>query len=99
MNEETISLELTREESGVIVQALAECPFKLVFELIGKINHQAQPLYKQELEISSTVIFSLSPAEFSCCLKALGDLPYNRVHFLLNNLKAQLCAQKQIEAA
>lgn len=99
MNDGIISLALTLEESGVIVQALAECPFKLVFELIGKLNHQAQPFYQPPRAAGECVNFNLSAAELSCCLKALGELPYNRVYPLLNNLQAQLHAQKKIAAA
>lgn len=95
MNDGTIILTLTLEESGVMVQALAECPFKLVFELIGKLNHQAQQFYQPSRVAGEGVNFNLSAAELSCCLKALGELPYNRVSLLLSNLQAQLHAQKK----
>ena len=38
---ENIKIELTIEELNLIFQALGERPFNEVFELIGKLNEQA----------------------------------------------------------
>jgi hypothetical protein len=94
MSEPELHISLNLEESGIVLQALAECPFKTVFELIGKLNHQAQQFYQPPIKTGEPVSFHFSPAEFSCCIKALGQLPYNQVHLLLANLHTQLRAQK-----
>lgn len=39
--EEILNLNLTLDEVNIILQALSKEPFKDVFQLIGKINEQA----------------------------------------------------------
>lgn len=39
--EEFLKLELTLDEVNIILKALSKEPFKDVFQLIGKINEQA----------------------------------------------------------
>lgn len=38
---EKITLTLTLDEANLLLKALGEMPFREVFELIGKIQHQA----------------------------------------------------------
>lgn len=45
-----INLELTVDETNVILFALSEKPYKDVFELIAKIREQAQPQTEKENE-------------------------------------------------
>ena len=94
MAEQEYHIQLTLPDSGLVLQALAERPFKSVFELIGKLNHQAQQFYHPPVANGTAVAFSLTASEFALCVKALGDLPYNQVHQLLANLHEQLIAQK-----
>jgi hypothetical protein len=44
---ENINLSLTLEETNLIIKALAKEPFQEVFELIGKINEQADDQIKK----------------------------------------------------
>ena len=99
-NSSQLQLPLTRAESSLILEALVEKPFKQVFELIGTLNHQAQVFYPSSAsapEAASVTTerknFSLSPAEFHCCVTALGDLAYNRVQPLLAYMHMQLQLQ------
>lgn len=48
--EKDIILSLTIDEVNVIFKALGERPFNEVFELIGKINAQANEQLKEEPE-------------------------------------------------
>lgn len=89
---------LTLEQSSLILEALVEQPFKVVFEIIGQLNHQAQQFYQAEAERTAPALFVINAADFSICIKALGELPYNRVCQLVNYLHQQLQTQ-QADAA
>lgn len=93
MSEKIIHAQLKLQESSLLLQALAERPFKQVFELIGKLNHQAQQFYQPPLASDKAIKFTLTASEFSLCVKSLGDLPYNQVQGLIANLHGQLLAQ------
>jgi hypothetical protein len=101
-NSSQLQLPLSRAESSLILEALVEKPFKQVFELIGALNHQAQVFYANNssaAEVADAAAerknFSLSPAEFHCCVTALGDLAYNRVQPLLAHMHTQLQLQTE----
>jgi DNA phosphorothioation-dependent restriction protein DptG len=85
---------LTLQQSSLLLEALVEQPFKLVFEIIGQLNHQAQQFYQAEAERTAPALFVISAADFSICIKALGELPYNRVCELVNYLHQQLQTQQ-----
>lgn len=85
---------LTLQQSSLLLEALVEQPFKLVFEIIGQLNHQAQQFYQAEAEPTAPALFVISAADFSICIKALGELPYNRVCSLVNYLHQQLQTQQ-----
>ena len=72
------------------MEALAEYPFKLVFELIGKLNQQANLQSGSATDEAHECEFSLTNDELSLIVNALGDMPYNRVHGLLTDLQAQV---------
>lgn len=93
MTEKIIHIQLKLHESGLVLQALAERPFKQVFDIIGKLNHQAQQFYQPPVTNDKPVNFTLTAAEFSVCIKSLGDMPYNQVQGLIANLHSQLLAQ------
>ena len=90
MSNRILTINLTLEEGNLILEALAERPFKLVFELIGKLNQQANKLFVKASDYSIPQEFSFSEQEMSITIKALGGMPYNRVHGLLVNLNKQI---------
>lgn len=94
-SEQELHIQLTREDNSKILQALAEQPFKVVFELIGKLNYQAQQFYLPEDLAKDCVIFTFTAAELTYIIKTLGELPYNHVCSLLGNLHEQLLEQKK----
>ena len=85
---------LTLEQSSLILEALVEQPFKQVFEIIGQLNHQVQQFYQVEAARNAPALFIINAADFSICIKALGELPYNRVCTLVNYLHQQLQTQQ-----
>jgi hypothetical protein len=85
------------EDGNLMIEALAECPFKLVYELIGKLNRQANSLLQPAGAVASPQDLTLSAAELKLLIHALGNLPYNRVHLLLHDLHRQM--QKQMQQA
>ncbi len=92
MSSALISLQLNLQQGNLILEALAERPFKLVFELIGMLNQQAAMQLPSDTETGADNIihFELSAAQLRLVIEALGDLPYNRVHQLLAQLHQQL---------
>lgn len=89
-----LHLYLTLEQSSLILEALVEQPFKQVFEIIGQLNHQAQQFYQAEAARNTPALFAINAADFSICIRALGELPYNRVCALVNYLHQQLQTQQ-----
>lgn len=85
------------EDGNLMIEALAECPFKLVYELIGKLNRQANSLLPAAGAGAAPPDLALSAAELKLLIHALGNLPYNRVHLLLHDLHRQM--QKQMQQA
>jgi hypothetical protein len=92
-NEFSISLNMA--EGRIIFQALAELPFKYVYELIGKLNHQANASIADSADGQALKLRMLSPQELHLMLKALEKMPFSQVNNLLTNLNAQI--QEQIE--
>ena len=45
MTDRILTIHLNLEEGNLLLEALAECSFKSVFELIGKLNQQANQLF------------------------------------------------------
>lgn len=88
-----LTIDLTLEEGNLILEALAECPFKTVFELIGQLNQQANRLFVATIDHTKTQSFAFSEHDLSLTIKALGGLPYNRVNGLLANFNQQIKAQ------
>lgn len=93
--EETLQLSLTAEQGNLAIAALAECPFKLVYELIGKLNRQANAAAQSGDSITCTV----GAAELKLMLDALGKLPYHQVHALVHELQRQLQIQLQTQTS
>ncbi len=85
-----LQIYLTLEQSGLVLEALMEQPFKKVFEVIGSLNQQAQQFYQPGVEKNRAQLFVISKMDFSLCIKALGELPYHRVSGLIQSLHQQL---------
>jgi len=79
-------------EGALIMEALSELPFKMVFELIGKLNRQANEI-DSERSTQSVVPLTVSRAELRLIIRALGDMPYQRVQVLLDKLNQQIREQ------
>jgi hypothetical protein len=86
-----LQLALTREQGNLVMTALAECPFRLVYELIGKLNRQAS----LAAPAGQTYACLVEAAELKLILEALGKLPYHQVHALVQELQRQLQQQLQ----
>lgn len=95
MTDRILSIELYLEEGNLLLTALAECPFKTVFELIGKLNQQAQLHCSEVANRSRRIPFTFTEQEMVLAIKALGKLPYEHVHQLLANLNRQM--ERQIQ--
>ena len=72
-------------EGQLIFEALAELPFKQVYELIGKLNSRANAVAAQGDSVERHA-YALDGRELALVLQALGALPFNRVHLLLGRL-------------
>jgi hypothetical protein len=83
-----VRIVLTTAEGALVLEALAELPFKTVFELIGELNRQAT-----DGAAGDAHAFILDRSSLVLIVKALGELPYSRVHALLANLNAQIAQQ------
>jgi hypothetical protein len=89
---EHLHFYLTLEQTSLLLEALVEQPFKKVFEIIGTLNQQAQQFYQPDAAQQPQLIV-LNKPDFSICIHALGELPYNRVCALVNHLHQQLSTQ------
>lgn len=82
-----IGLELTREQCGLIVEGLAERPFRQVFELIGQLHTGASAG-------GDCARFTLNPAQLRLILDTLGGMPFARVSRLLQSMQQQMRVEK-----
>ena len=85
-----VSLDLTLEQANLILEALAELPFKQVFELIGHLNQQAQAGFAAAGGEPATVHFAVGPMQMRLILATLGQMPFNRVSRLLQSMHQQM---------
>ncbi|MFJ3047913.1 hypothetical protein ACIPEN_18955 [Herbaspirillum chlorophenolicum] len=85
---ETMQIVLTAEQGNLVIAALAECPFKLVYELIGKLNRQANDAGGRAAAGKYACL--LTADELKLVLNALGNLPYHQVHALVHALQLQV---------
>ena len=91
--EAMLTVALRPEEGNLIIEALAECPFKQVYELIGKLNRQANAGRNTEARAAQDFVFTL--AEMKLTIAALGSLPFSRVHVLMGELHRQMQEKPQ----
>lgn len=90
-----LTVALRPEEGNLIIEALAECPFKQVYELIGKLNRQANA--GRSACAGAAQDFLFTPAEMKLTITALGNLPFSRVHALMGELHRQMQEKPQKE--
>lgn len=93
MSVRILTIRLTMQEGNLLLEALAELPFKSVFELIGKLNQQANDLFVPGIAPQERQQFVFTEPELSLSVKALGNMPYHRVHGLLSDLNQQILTQ------
>ncbi len=86
-------IALETDDGCLIVEALAERPFKEVFELIGKLNRQANANAYCAEEGDQPHLFAFTARELALTLKALAALPFNRVAALVSDLNFQMQQQ------
>lgn len=84
-----ISLILTLAQGDLMLEALAERPFKQVVGVIGKLHRQAAGADPERAQ------FVMTHAELRLVLETLGELPFNRVQRLLHTLHGQIEAWRQ----
>lgn len=83
---------LTQAQAGLVMEALGERPFRLVFALIGRLNAWANQAFGEDASLAAPAArapFALSAAELALILQALGELPHRRVHTLIASLQVQ----------
>lgn len=78
-----IGLELSREQCSLIVEGLAERPFKQVFALIGQLHSSANAG-------GASARVTLHPDQLRLILDALGGMPFARVNRLLHSMHQQM---------
>ncbi|SEN77299.1 hypothetical protein SAMN05428959_10354 [Duganella sp. CF517] len=84
----TIDIALRDDEGRLVIEALAELPFKTVFELIGDLNRQA--VDGAGPAGAGGRRYQVDRDSLELMLRALAQLPYERVHRLLAALRLQL---------
>ncbi|MCG8697412.1 MAG: hypothetical protein MI922_05110 [Bacteroidales bacterium] len=75
-------LKLTVDEGKLIFMALTELPFKLVFELIGKLNRQSN----NQKNSDDTITLLLKRSDLEIIFEALSKQPYDKVHELMSKI-------------
>ncbi|MTV36315.1 hypothetical protein [Duganella radicis] len=78
-----IALELSPEQCSLIVEGLAERPFRQVFELIGQLHAGAHAG-------GASARLTFSPAQLRLILDTLGGMPFSRVNRLLQSMQQQM---------
>jgi hypothetical protein len=92
--QEVFQIHLNVNDGKLIFEALAELPFKYVYDLIGRLNRQANRNTTNGCDEMIRFGLTLGLQEIGLIIKALGGLPFNRVHRLVDDLNAQI--QQQI---
>ncbi len=83
------AIHLDLAEGQLVFEALAERPFKQVYELIGRLNHRANEVAAQGDHVNTPQVYRLDAADLDLMVRALSELPFNRVHTLLASLNEQ----------
>lgn len=88
-----MTFTLSADEGRLVIEALAEEPFKQVFELIGRINREANA---DDGQVLCRMVWSR--ADQALVIGALVKMPYHRVHQLLAKLEQQAAMQEGLKA-
>ncbi|VVD71955.1 hypothetical protein PPN31114_00657 [Pandoraea pneumonica] len=81
----TFDIVFEAQDAQQVMAALAELPFKRVYELIGTLNRQAV-----DANAGEPITCALDAQAFALIVEALGYLPYHQVHGLIDAMKGQL---------
>lgn len=81
-----VVVEMDRLESGILLAALAELPFKTVYALIGKVNARAHGHFSDPSQHAKRKPFEFEIHELAFCAQTLESLPYREVHALLERV-------------
>ena len=87
------AISLALAEAQLVFEALAELPFKRVYELIGRLNRMANEVAAQGGDASARQDYRLDAAELELVVYALSQMPFSRVHALVASLNEQARAQ------
>ena len=79
-----MSLYLTLAQGDLILEGLAERPFRQVVELIGTLHRQAAGADPERVH------FELTHVQLRLVLEVLGEMPFNRVQRLLHSMHRQI---------
>lgn len=90
MENQELQFNISLAQGNLILEALAERPFKQVFEIIGHLNQQASNQFPVDANEDYIGRFNVSVPQLRLILNVLGDIPYNRVNRLLQQLHQQL---------
>ncbi|CUI03275.1 hypothetical protein BN2497_1327 [Janthinobacterium sp. CG23_2] len=82
-----MTLSLRADQGALVIEALAELPFKTVFDLIGRLNRQANAA---DAGADTARAYSISVPDLQLIVGALRLLPYHRVHLLMDALEEQV---------
>jgi hypothetical protein len=92
MDEKAFVISLTVDEGRTVFEALAEQPFKYVFELIGNINNQANEAIDRSDKDTPTT-YTFTGQELKLIVQALAKMPFEQVYGLITSLNGQIRAQ------
>lgn len=95
----TYAVALTAEEGALIVQALAERPFKEVFALIASLNRQTNSFAGDGNGTGGRHDYTMNAAELALAVRALGALPFDLVCGLIADVNAQIRQQQDAACA
>lgn len=93
LQEKEIGLILSIEEGKIIIEALAELPFRHVFELIGKINSQANKKNSSDLSYEKSKEYRVNMEDVEIMVTALGHMPFIKVENIMGKLGKQIKGQ------
>ncbi|MCE3604304.1 hypothetical protein LXA47_11900 [Massilia sp. P8910] len=85
----SLTLSLRADQGALVIEALAELPFKTVFDLIGRLNRQANAA-DAGADADAARAYSVSVPDLQLIVGALRLLPYHRVHLLMDALEEQV---------
>lgn len=93
-------LKLSSDEIEMILEALAELPFKRVFACIAQLNEQATRAFPANVHqighVTQAAEFRVNAEQMRLMLEVLPQLPYQRVHLLLQRMHLQLVEAKGV---